>query len=403
MNHAPLKWAILRQLPSGVWVTGVVSMLTDISLEMVHTILPLFMVGVLGASVMAVGFIEGVADSLSHILKVFSGSLSDYWGRRKPLVVLGYSMNIIAKPVMAMAGSVGLVFLSRFIDRVGRGIRAAPRDAMMAEITPKHLMGASFGLGETLVAVGQILGPLIAFILLYFFQFQFQTIFWLATIPAIMAVVILVLFLHEPQNIPANDKVAKKQNPLHWHQLQSLGAPFWWLVVFGGFLMLARFADAFLLLRAYNLGLQPYQIPLLMILWNVGYALSAYPAGKLADGRLCHKHIMLLGVLFLALCDIFLALADNWAMLVVGAVFWGLHIGFTQGLINTMIAGVVPPKLLGTAFGFFNLVRGVGVLGASSLAGIIWVYYGPQATFLVALLFVVIALLSMGKLQSTNS
>ncbi len=389
------KLTILKQIPLGVWVTGGVSLLTDISLEMVHTILPLYMVGVLGASVMSVGFIEGVAEGLSHVIKVFSGSLSDFFGKRKPIVVVGYSLNVLAKPVMALASSVDVVFLSRLIDRTGRGVRGAPRDALIADITPKHLRGASFGVRETMDGLGQIMGPIVAFILLYIFLYDYQTIFWLATIPAVLAVVLLVFCLREPKM----ERTAKLENPLKWHKLQSMGAPFWWLVVFGGFLMLARFADAFLVLKAYEMGLEPYQIPLIMIIWNLAFALSAYPMGKLADGKIPHKVILFWGVVLLALCDIFLAFADNWTLLILGAVCWGLHVGFTQGLMNNMIAGVVPRTMLGTAYGFFNLVRGVGVLGASAIAGIIWSYSGSQTTFLVALSFVVVSLISMLKLK----
>ncbi len=384
-----VKFSILRQIPNGVWVMGFVSLLTDISLEMVHSVLPIFMTTTIGASVMLVGFIEGGAEALSHIVKVFSGSLSDYWGKRKGLVVLGYSMNVVAKPIMAIASSVGLVVLSRTIDRLGRGIRGAPRDALIADITPAHIRGASFGLRETLDGIGELLGPLLAFILLAIWANNFQIIFWVAAIPAVLAVILLVCGLKEPES----PHIKATENPLKIKQLKKLGRHYWWIVMIFGFLMLARFSDAFLILKAIEVGFELSDIPLILVVWNLSLCLSAYPMGKLADGIIAHHYLFILGLLGLICADAILALSHHWSSLIIAVIFWGFHLGTTQGLINNMIAHTVPSHLRGTAYGVFNLIRGVAMLIASGLAGIIWDNFGSSWTFCASLIF---ALLSVG-------
>ena len=384
-----VRFSILRQIPTGIWVMGFVSLLTDISLEMVHSVLPIFMTTTIGASVMMVGFIEGGAEALSHIVKVFSGSLSDYWGKRKGLVVFGYSLNVVAKPIMALASSVGMVVLSRIIDRLGRGIRGAPRDALIADITPPKIRGASFGLRETLDGIGELLGPLLAFVLLAIWANNFQIIFWVAAIPAVLAVVLLIFGLKEPES----PHIKATENPLKIRQLKKLGTHYWWIVLIFGFLMLARFSDAFLVLKATEVGFELSDIPLILVVWNLSLCLSAYPMGKLADGVIEHHYLFIIGLISLVFADAILTLSHHWSSLIIAVILWGFHLGTTQGLINNMIAHTVPSHLRGTGYGVFNLIRGVAMLIASGLAGIIWDSYGSSWTFFTSLIF---ALISIG-------
>ena len=377
-------------MPRGIWVLGFVSMLMDISSEMIHSLLPLFMVTTLGTSVAAVGLIEGLAESTALIVKVFSGALSDYLGKRKGLAVLGYALGAMSKPLFALSASLSGVVTARLLDRVGKGIRGAPRDALVADITPEHLRGSAFGLRQALDTVGAFAGPLLAVALMLAWSNNFRAVFWVAAVPGVLAVALLFFGLHEP----AQEKATKRTNPIVSANLARLGTGYWWVVVIGAVFTLARFSEAFLVLRAQQIGIPIALVPLVMVAMNVIYAASAYPFGKLSDA-MSHRKLLGLGVLVLAAADLVLASGAHSALLFVGVALWGVHMGMTQGLLATMVADTAPPELRGTAYGLFNLVSGLAMLAASLLAGIVWDRFGSSWTFYVGAGFCAAALFTL--------
>ena len=378
------------RLPAGIWMLGLVSLLMDTSSEMIHSLLPLFMVGTLGASALAVGLMEGLAESTALIVKVFSGVLSDYLGKRKALAVLGYGLAAITKPLFAIASSSGIVLAARLLDRVGKGIRGAPRDALVADIAPPEARGAAFGLRQALDTVGAFLGPLLGAGLMLLWANDFRAIFWVAVIPAGMAVALLVFGVREPRPAAAE----KRHNPIRRENLARLGRRYWWVVAVGAVFSLARFSEAFLVLRAQQGGIAIALIPLVMVAMNVIYAASAYPFGWLSD-RVNHGALMAAGLLPLIAADLVLATGGGWSTVLLGVALWGIHMGMTQGLLATMVAETAPADLRGTAFGMFNLVSGGAMLVASVLAGLLWDRFGAAATFHAGAAFGLLALLGL--------
>ncbi len=366
-------------IPSGIWVLGFVSMFMDISSEMIHALLPVYLVTVLGASATAVGAIEGIAEATASITKVFSGALSDWLGRRKLLVVLGYGLAAFTKPVFPLAPSIGWLVLARFVDRVGKGIRGAPRDALLADIAPAHLRGASFGLRQALDTIGAFVGPLLAVALMWFTANRFQTVFWVAVVPAFVSLALLIVAVREPARAKAARAV---KNPLHWRELARLGRPFWLVISLATVFTLARFSEAFLLLRAQQAGLSVALVPLVLVVMNIVYAAAAYPAGAASD-RHGRRGVLLIGILLLVVADLVLAMSSGLWGVGVGVALWGLHMAFTQGLFAAWVADTAPAELRGTAFGMYNLVTGVALLLASLVAGVLWDQVGSQATFAV--------------------
>ncbi len=386
------KTSILRQIPAGVWILGFVSMLMDISSEMIHSLLPLFMVTTLGASALAVGLVEGLAESTALIVKVFSGTLSDYLGKRKGLAVFGYALGAFSKPFFAIAPTVGIVLSARLLDRVGKGVRGAPRDALVADVTPAHLRGAAFGLRQSLDTVGAFLGPLLAVGLMLLWANDFRAVFWIAVIPGLMAVALLFVGLREPEHRQRE----KRTNPIRRENLKRLGPSYWWVVGVGAVFTLARFSEAFLVLRAQQSGIPLALVPLVMVAMNVVYALSAYPFGKLSD-RMSHGKLLALGLAVLIAADLVLAAGNHWGAVLAGVAIWGLHMGMTQGLLATMVAHAAPADLRGTAYGFFNLVSGLAMLLASLLAGLLWDKLGASFTFYAGAIFCAAALAALAK------
>ena len=376
----------LTKIPNGVWVLGFVSLLMDVSSEMIHSLLPLFMVTVLGASALTVGVIEGIAESTALLVKVFSGVLSDYLGRRKGLAVFGYALGALTKPMFALATGVGMVLTARFLDRVGKGVRGAPRDALVADITPAEIRGAAFGLRQSLDTVGAFLGPLLAVGLMLLWANDFRAVFWVAVIPGMLAVALLLFGIHEPERTEAH----KPTNPISRENLQRLGAAYWWVVAIGAVFTLARFSEAFLVLRAAQGGIPVALVPLVMVAMNVIYAASAYPFGKLSDS-MSHTKLLALGLAVLIAADLVLATDDHWTTVLLGVALWGVHMGITQGLLARMVADVTPADLRGTAYGFFNLMSGLAMLIASVLAGLLWDSFGAAFTFYAGVVFCVIA------------
>jgi MFS family permease len=385
-------------IPRGIWVLGFVSMLMDISSEMVHSLLPMFLVGSLGVSVLVVGLIEGLAEATALIVKVFSGSLSDYLGKRKGLAVLGYALGALSKPLFALSSGAGLVITARLIDRVGKGIRGAPRDALVADIAPPEVRGAAFGLRQSLDTVGAFTGPLLAVGLMLLWANDFRAVFWVAVIPGLLSVLLLMVGVTEPER----HADAPRTNPINRANMRRLSAAYWWVVGIGAVFTLARFSEAFLVLRAQQLGVGMAWVPLVMVAMNLVYAASAYPFGWLSD-RVSHSRLLVAGLLVLILADAVLAVSTDWVSLLIGVALWGVHMGMTQGLLATMVADTAPADLRGTAFGLFNLVSGVAMLVASVVAGWLWETQGASFTFVGGGVFAVLALLVLGLRPSDDN
>jgi MFS family permease len=389
----------LARIPPGIWTLGAVSMLMDVSSELIHSLLPLFLVTTLGASALTVGVIEGVAEATALITKVFSGYLSDYFRKRKLLAVLGYGLAALSKPIFPLASSLAWIVFARFIDRVGKGIRGAPRDALVADITPPELRGAAYGLRQALDTVGAVVGPLLAIAAMLWFADNFRAVFWLAVIPAFAAVLLLVVGVREPK--PAAAEKAREGARLTFADVGRLPSRYWWVVAIGATMALARFSEAFLVLRAQNVGMALAWVPLVMALMSVVYAVVSYPAGVAADQK--RQGMLLSGGFFaLIVADVILARASSMGGVLAGTAVWGVHMGLTQGVLAALVAEAAPADLRGTAFGLFNLVSGIALLIASALAGWLWDSFGPAETFYVGAAFAALAWMGLIARRVTN-
>jgi MFS family permease len=389
MTGQPRSLFRWREIPGGVWALGLVSLFMDLSSEMIHALLPLYLVTVLGASALTVGVIEGIAEAAASITKVFSGALSDYLGKRKWLAALGYTLAAITKPIFPLASTIGWIVAARFVDRVGKGIRGAPRDALIADLTPSDLRGTAYGLRQSLDTVGAVLGPLAAIAFMALLADNFQHVFWIAVIPAFVSAAIIIFVVREPAR-PKREDGARA--PLLRAELKNLDAAYWLVVGVAAIFTLARFSEAFLLLRAQSVGLHLTFVPVVMVIMNVVYSLSAWPAGALSDS-IGRYRLIFAGFALLIVADLVLAFAGNVAGVIVGVALWGLHMGLTQGLLSALVADTAPVHLRGTAFGVFNLVSGVAMLAASIIAGALWDMVGPDGTFLAGAAFTAIALI----------
>lgn len=369
-----------KSLPAGIWALGFVSLFMDMSSELVHALLPVFLVTTLGASMVAVGVIEGIAEATASITKVFSGVLSDWIGKRKLLTVVGYGLAALTKPLFPLAATIDTVFAARFIDRVGKGIRGAPRDALVADIVSPEQRGAAYGLRQSLDTAGAVAGPLLAILLMSLYADDIRTVLWFATLPALIAVLVLVFAVREPRHRQGVGEGKAARMPVRLDEIKGLGAVYWQIVAVGAVLTLARFSEAFLVLRAQSTGLAVTYVPLVMVAMSGVYTLTAYPAGLLAD-RLDRRTLLAFGFVPLVLADIVLAEATTPVIVFSGVALWGLHMGLTQGLLATLVADASPAKLRGSAFGVFNFVSGVVLLAASVLAGALWQSLGPAFTF----------------------
>ena len=383
-----LRFSTLRRIPGGVWIIGFVSLLMDISSEMIHSLLPLFMATALGAPVVIIGLIEGVAEATALCVKVFSGVISDYIGKRKGLAVLGYGLGALSKPLFALASTSGMIFSARMIDRVGKGIRGAPRDALVADVTPPEIRGAAYGLRQTLDTMGGFLGPLLAVGLMLLWSNDFRAVYWVAVVPAFLAVALLFFGLHEPRS----PVVTARTNPIKKENLKRLGVDCWWVIGLGGVFTLARFSEAFLVLRAHEVNIPLALIPLVMVAMNIVFSFTAYPFGRLSDST-SHRRLLQMGLVVLIVADLVLALSHSWVGIIVGVALWGVHMGMTQGLLNSMIAHTAPADLRGTAFGLFSLLSGLGLLIASLGAGLLWDIWGSASTFFAGAVICVLTLI----------
>jgi MFS family permease len=386
----------LRDIPGGIWALGFVSLLMDVSSEMIHALLPIYLVTVLGTSTLTVGIIEGVAEATASITKIFSGALSDWLGRRKFLAALGYGLAALTKPIFPLAPSVGWLVAARFIDRVRKGIRGAPRDALIADLAPAPLRGASYGLRQSLDTVGAFLGPLLAIALMWFTADNFKAVFWFAVIPAFLAFGLILFAVREP---PRPAALRRVRSPLSLGELARLGGFYWFVVGIATVFTLARFSEAFLILRAQSVGLAIFLVPAVMVVMNIVYALSAYPVGILSDWY-DRTAVLMIGIVLLIAADLVLGFASGVLGVAVGVMLWGLHMGFTQGLLATLVADAAPAELRGTAFGMFNLLGGLALLAASIMAGALWDAAGPKGTFLAGAAFTVLALAGLAAIRS---
>jgi MFS family permease len=377
-----------RGLPRAVWALGVTSLLMDTSSELIHGLLPVFLVVTLGASATALGVVEGIAEATAQISRVFSGWLSDALGRRKALAVAGYGLAAATKPLFPLANTIGLVLVARFLDRIGKGIRGAPRDALVADVTPAAQRGAAFGLRQSLDTIGATLGPAAAIVLMYLFNDDIRTVLWFAVIPAVLAVAVLVFGVNEPAG-PRRTARA----PLQVREVSALGGPYWLVVAAGAIFTLARFSEAFLVIRARDGGLALAWTPAVIAVMSLIYALAAYPAGRLQD-RIGARPLLLFGLGTLIAADLVLAYGSSLPAVFLGIGLWGLHMGLTQGVLAALIAATAPDRLRGTAFGLFGLVAGIASLVASVLAGVLWDRIGDQATFLAGAVFAATALMA---------
>jgi MFS family permease len=385
------KSAAWRRLPVSIWALGFGSLFMDMSSELVHSLLPVFLVTALGASMVTVGVIEGVAEATAALTKVFSGALSDYLGRRKFLVILGYALAAFTKPIFPLAASSGWVFGARFVDRIGKGIRGAPRDALVADIAPPQLRGAAYGLRQALDSVGALLGPLLAVGFMIWLSDDIRAVMWVAVVPAFVAVALLMIYVREPER-GHTQRAARAR--LTIFDAKRLPLRYWLVVLLGAIFTLARFSEAFLVLRARDVGLALRYVPIVMIVMNAFYAAAAYPAGAAAD-RIGQRTLVLVGLVLLIAADLVLAVAASPLFVLAGAALWGLHMASTQGLLSKLVADTAPGDLCGTAFGIFNLFNGGALLAASVIAGVLWSALGPSATFLAGAVFAAVATIGL--------
>jgi len=376
-------------LPRNVWVLGLASLFMDTSSEMIHGLLPLFLVGSLGVSALTLGLIEGVAEATASISKIFSGVLSDRWAKRKPLILAGYAMAALSKPLFPMAGSAFTVFVARFVDRIGKGIRGAPRDALIADEVPPERRGAAYGLRQSLDTVGGFAGPLLAVLFMVALSLPVRTVLWIACVPAIITVCILLFGLREPAQVPH----AVRGNPFAGFRFGDYPARFWGLVGLVLVFTLMRFSEAFLVLRASDAGLPTGFAPLTLVVMSLTYMLTAYPAGRLAD-RMSRPRLLAMGCVVMVVADLLMAFGDSVVLAFAGIATWGVHMGLTEGLLSALTADAAPPTLRGSAFGVVNLARGLMLIAASALAGALWSWHGHEATFLAGAALAAVAALA---------
>ncbi|ALX12794.1 MFS transporter [Burkholderia cepacia JBK9] len=377
-------------IPRTVWALGFVSLFMDLSSELVHALLPIYLVSTMGMSVVALGVLEGAAEATAMIVKVFSGAVSDWLGRRKGLLLFGYGLAALTKPLFPLASTPAVVVTARLLDRVGKGIRGAPRDALVADVAPPEIRGACFGLRQSMDTVGAFIGPMLAIALMFWFADRIRMVLWFAVAPAFVAIGLIVAGVREPEHA---DSVRRFRNPLHWRALREFPASYWYVVAIGATFTLARFSEAFLVLRAQHSGLEVAWIPGVMAVMALAYSVSAWPAGVLAD-RLDRRILLGIGMVLLMAADLILGVGRSVPAVFVGVAVWGLHMGLTQGILAAMVSDTSPATLRGTAFGVFNLLGGLCMLLASAIAGVVWERFGSSATFFAgaALAFVPLCL-----------
>lgn len=379
-----------RLSPTVAWL-GAVSLLTAMSSAMVYGLLPIFLLKVLGASTAVVGLLEGAAEGTSSLMKILSGALSDRFGRRKPLLVLGYTLSAFNKMLFPLSEAVSSVIIARIVDRVGKGIRDAPRDAFLTDITPSEIRGSGFGLRLTFYTTGFVLGPLTAIGLMAVSGDDFRLVFWMAVVPAFAAIVILLWAVRE---MPGQRLPAARWWPIRVSDLRSFAAPFWWWIAIAGLLSLARFSQAFLVLKAHDVGVDAAFVPIILVLTHTVYAAAAYPFGVLAD-RLDRRAQLGGGIAILIVADLVLMSATSFEVTAFGAALWGLQMAVTQGLLAASVADAAPDAFRGTAFGIYELAVGLATFIASAVAGALWMAGGAMLTFAAGACMAAVAILML--------
>ncbi|KVC89501.1 MFS transporter [Burkholderia ubonensis] len=377
-------------IPRTVWALGFVSLLMDLSSELVHALLPVYLVTTMGMSVVALGALEGAAEATALIVRIFSGAISDWLGRRKALLLAGYGLAALTKPLFPLAHGPGLVIAARLVDRFGKGIRGAPRDALVADVAPPEIRGACYGLRQSMDTVGAVGGPLLAIALMFVFADHIRAVLWFASIPAFATLAVLMFGVREPAAVRAG-RAGPFRSPLDRRALRMFSARYWYVVAIGATFTLARFSEAFLVLRAQQTGMELAWVPSVMVVMSLAYTLSAYPVGVVSD-RLDRRALLAIGMALLIAADLLLGARADAATVLTGVAVWGLHMGFTQGILAAMVADTAPAEWRGTAFGLFNLASGVAMLLASAIAGWIWQRFGAPATFFTGAAIVVVPL-----------
>jgi len=372
-----------RRLPLAIWALGAGSLLMDTSSELIHSLSPVLLVNVLGASVISVGLIKGVAEGAASVTKVFAGAISDYFRRRKTLIVFGYALAALTRPLFPLAGSASVIFAARFLDRMSKATRDAPRDALVADVTAEKQRGAAYGLRVALDSIGAVLGPILAVVLMLSFAGGIRAAMWVAVIPAVLAVVVIVVLVREPKQ-----KQATVREPLDLGKARELPARYWLIVTVGGIFTAARFSDSFLVLRARDIGLSASYAPMIIVVLSCVYAAGSYPAGAAAD-RISPRTLLLAGLSFLVAADVVIGLGHSVIPVFAGAVLWGCHLALTQGVFSKIVAEFTPVDLRGTGFGIFDLARGIAFVIANT--GYWWKTAGPAAAFFSAAAFATIA------------
>lgn len=370
MNGKPFIFGLNRN----VFFTGLVSLFMDISSEMVYPLVPLFLTGVLGATKTTVGIIEGIAEATASILKVFSGWLSDRFGRRKLLMGLGYGISAVSRPLIAAAGTSFQVLTARFIDRVGKGVRTSPRDAIIADSADNARLGLAFGFHRSMDTVGAIIGPGIAFLLLFLFADNLRLVFYASAIPAVIAVVVIVLFIKEKR------KSREELAALPKLSISAFNGPFRKYLIVIAVFSIGNFADAFLVLQAEHLGVRKELIPVIYLVFNIVYALSSAPMGALAD-KVGLRNMVIASFVVYASIYAAVGLSSSYIHIWILFPLYGIYKGMSEGTQKAYLALLAPAQQKATAFGVYHTVVGVMLLPASIIAGYLWDNIGPVATF----------------------
>lgn len=386
------------KLPKQIWALGFVSLLMDISSESIQGVLPIYLISSMGATATTLGLFEGVTEAMALVVKVFSGSLSDWMKKRKPLVIAGYFMGAISKPLFALANSVSMIFFIRLFDRIGKGVRGAPRDALMADIVPNNLRGQAFGLRQSLDTIGAFIGPILAMIVLSISNNDFSLLFWIAAIPGFLAVGVLFFGVHEKER----SESIRPMSRLQFSDLKNFKKDYWLVVLLGCIFQLSRFSEAFLILKGKELGLPIESSPLVFIVMNIVYALTAYPIGNLSD-KIGRSFFLIMGFIILIVADVLLATTSSIYLTFIGIALWGLHMGFSQGVLSAMVADTCPPQYKGTAYAFYNLFSAVALMLASTIAGSLWDNFGSQMTFFTGAGLAMVSLLLYIFLRSPRA
>lgn len=385
-------------VPVSVWIIGAMMCLINISFVMIYSLSPIYLNTTLGISAIWIGLLEGVVEGMSFIMKLCSGMLSDYLRRRKIIMVAGYTLTVISKPLLALASSFGIVFAARIFERLGNGIQATPRDAMVGDIAPTKHRGACFGLMRSLGTAGSCLGGIVGAFAMYITNDNIPNVFWIATIPAACAFTILILFVKDPRKKTINTAThqpMKKQErrPIHLSDLKLLGKPYWMLMVLVSVFMLARVSETLMVLHAHNnFELEKGFAPYIMSLYNSTYCLSSYPSGWLSDKYGRHM-VLAFGIAALVISDFFLSYATNLYGFFIGVVIWGIQMGVAQSIFVALITDYVPADLRGTGFGFYYLISAISSVIAGLGGGAIAHYHGVANTFFVSMLIAIAALL----------